>query len=244
MEAFDVNLSRLRFISSCNGAELDGASGYLRPVLPPEDRPVLHFTHLRNLPGILDRGFLMCDRFVRADGILQVECADHEIKARRRSRKVDVPPGGVVADYVPFYFAPRSPMLYKINKGAVSTYADGQDPLVYLVSTPRRLLGAGCPSVFSDGNCAADISVLENEPGRLADHVDWAVMRQARWNNTGDDPDRMRRRMAEFLVHERVPVSAFAELAVRTPARAREVRRLLPHGLRRLPVAVRPSWYY
>lgn len=41
------------------------------------------------------------------------------------------------------------------------TYEDSQDPLIYLVTTPRRLLEAGCDGVFSDGNCTADITVIE-----------------------------------------------------------------------------------
>ncbi|MGW2507899.1 type II toxin-antitoxin system toxin DNA ADP-ribosyl transferase DarT [Streptomyces scopuliridis] len=213
-------------------------------MLPAEDRPIYHFTHVRNLPSVLDQGYAHCDRIVRENRSLRIECGDRDIKERRRSRKVDLPPGGVVADYVPFYFAQRSPMLYKINKGAVPTYTDGQDPLVYLVTTPRELAEAGCTSVFSDGNCAADITAIESDPAQLEAHVDWPVMEQERWNNTAEDPDRMRRRMAEFLVHERVPVSAFTQLATRTRLRADAVRELLRgHGCR-LDVVVRPAWYY
>ncbi|MGI5198568.1 type II toxin-antitoxin system toxin DNA ADP-ribosyl transferase DarT [Streptomyces sp. CA-288835] len=213
-------------------------------MLPPEDRPIYHFTHISNLPNVLDQGCINCDRIVREDRSLQVECGDQAIKERRRLRKVDPFPGGVVADYVPFYFAPRSPMLYKIRKGSVPTYADGQDPLVYLVTSPRRLVETGCVSVFSDGNCAADITAIESDLARLGSHVDWSVMERERWNNTPEDPDRMRRRMAEFLVHERVPVAAVTHLAVRTQSRADAVRQLLDGRNLRLDVIVRPAWYY
>ncbi|MGW1145160.1 type II toxin-antitoxin system toxin DNA ADP-ribosyl transferase DarT [Streptomyces sp. NPDC002454] len=213
-------------------------------MLAPEDSFVYHFTHVRNVPSILEQGFLKCDRIVREEDSLQVECGDVQIKERRRSRKVESGPGGVVSDYVPFYFAPRSPMLYKINKGGVPSYASGQDPLVYLVTTPRRLLSVGCACVFSDGNCAADITVIREDMSQLASCVDWAVMQAERWNNTAEDPDRMRRRMAEYLAHQRVPVDAFERLAVRTDLRAAEVSRILEtHGCP-LDVLVRPSWYY
>ena len=66
---------------------------------------------------------------------LRVEAADLDIKAARKSVQVPLAPYGCVADYVPFYFAPRSPMLYKLHKGGVPNYTGGQDPLVYLVSS-------------------------------------------------------------------------------------------------------------
>ncbi len=112
------------------------------------------------------------------------------------------------------------------------------------MTTPRTLAASGCTSVFSDGNCAADITVIENDVSLLGTHVDWQVMGQERWNNTVEDPDRMRRRMAEFLVHERVPVEAITQLAVRGAACAQTVRATLrAHGAC-AAVDVRPAWYY
>lgn len=64
------------------------------------------------------------------------------------------------------------------------------------------------------------------------------------WNDTAEDPDRMRRRMAEFLVHERVPLRCMAGFAVRTEQMRERVGEMLTaHGVT-LPVLVRPSWYY
>jgi hypothetical protein len=63
---------------------------------------------------------------------LLVEAADLDIKAARKNARVPLSPFGCVADYVPFYFTPRSPMPYKLAKKGVPTYTDGQDPLIYL----------------------------------------------------------------------------------------------------------------
>ena len=107
----------------------------------------MHFTHIDNLPAILDAGELVADS--SAGGLPIREVGDTEVKARRRQRMVGLPPGGVVADYVPFYFAPRSPMMYRIacdhRDGVAGRYPGGDDPLVYLVSSVDRVQAAGLP---------------------------------------------------------------------------------------------------
>jgi hypothetical protein len=114
----------------------------------------MHFTHVRNLPGILAAGCIQADSHVDRSSALQVEVGDLNVKTRRKQRLVPLAPFGQVADYVPFYFAPRSPMLFTLAKGSIPTYSDGQDPLVYLVSRTDSTVSAGLSCLFSDGNCA------------------------------------------------------------------------------------------
>jgi hypothetical protein len=210
----------------------------------PSRHPIVHFTHVRNLPGILAAGCLQSDNLVvRGSGLL-VEAADLEIKASRRRILVPLAPFGCVADYVPFYFAGRSPMLYKIFKGGLPNYAEGQDPLIYLVSTVEAVIEASLRWLFSDGNCAATVTQVFDDLSRLDSVVDWQVMRARMWNNTAEDPDRMRRRMAEFLVHERVPAGCLTEVVVRTQALKVQVEAILAAYGSTLPVRVRPGWYF
>jgi hypothetical protein len=157
---------------------------------------------------------------------------------------VSLAPFGCVADYVPFYFAPRSPMLYVLHKGSVPNYQEGQDPLVYLVSTVEAVADAGDSWLFSDGNCAHTVTQVFNEIELLDTAVDWKVMRARMWANTAEDPDRMRRRMAEFLVHERLEIQRLTEIAVRTPGmKKRLVDQLADQGVA-LRVTVHPGWYF
>ena len=112
---------------------------------------IMHFTHVNNLPGVLVTGYLQADNLVDRSSALKVEAADLDIKAVRKSAQVPLAPYGCVADYVPFYFAPRSPMLYKLHKGRVPNYTNGQDPLVYLVSSAEAVAASGASFVFSGG---------------------------------------------------------------------------------------------
>lgn len=206
--------------------------------------PILHFTHTRNLEGIFSDGYLKSDNLVDRTHELRVEAADLDVKARRRMTSVPLAPFGCVADYVPFYFGPRSPMLYVLHKGSVPNYQEGQDPLVYLVSTVEAVVDARKPCLFSDGNCAHAVTQFFGDIGLLDSAVDWEVMRAKMWANTAEDPDRMRRRMAEFLVYERLETQHLTEIAVRAPDIRRRVEAQLTKLEATLPVVVRPGWYY
>jgi hypothetical protein len=103
---------------------------------------------------------------------------------------------------------------------------------------------AGLRWLFSDGNCAATVTQVFDDLSRPDAVVGWQVMRARMWNNTAEDPDRMRRRMAEFLVHERVPVGCLTEVAVRTHAVELQVEGILAACGSTLPVLVRPGWYF
>lgn len=209
----------------------------------PQRGLLFHFTHLRNLPSVIERG-LRSDSAVRADGMLAVEVGEDRIKEQRRQRTVPIGPGGVVADYVPFYFAARSPMLYTVQRGNVAGYQDGQDPLVYLVTDIPHVQAVGCRFVFTDRNAYYKFAEYEDDPARLDDLVDWPLMEATMWNNTADDPDRMERRMAEFLVHGVVPFQAFTHIGVRSPKTEFAVAELLAVLDHPPKVIVRPAWYY
>lgn len=201
----------------------------------------MHFTHVDNLPGITARHGLCADCVLRFNSVTVRECGDLDIKESRRRTAVRVSPWGVVGEYVPFYFAPRSPMLYKIWKGGVATYQEGQEPLVYLVSSLATVDAAGLSWVGSDGNIAASMSEHTNDWSRLEEIVDWPLMHERVWKNVEDDGDRMRRRMAELLVKELFPDHCIEYLVAKSPAVAHQAR----IGIQgKMPVYVRPNWYY
>jgi hypothetical protein len=208
------------------------------------ERQLFHFTHVRNLRGILAEKQLVSDTVMQSRGGVLSECGDRAVKAERRLRQITVPPYGCPADYVPFYFAPRSPMLYVISRGGVTTYQDGQAPLVYLVTSVDGVMETHRPYVFSDGNCASAITRHFTDLSMMPSVVDWEIMAARYWNNTADDGDRMRRRMAELLVHEYLPVTSVHEVATYDHDHAQQVRHLLREAGAELPVTVRPEWYY
>jgi hypothetical protein len=74
--------------------------------------------------------------------------------------------------------------------------------------------------------------------------VDWAVIDHWSWKNTEEDPDRKRRKQAEFLVHQSFPWSWVEGIAVIDPTVAQQVEALLGQAQHQPPVTVQPRWYY
>ncbi|MDP4013925.1 MAG: DUF4433 domain-containing protein [Candidatus Nanopelagicales bacterium] len=97
------------------------------------------------------------------------------IKQRRLHTLVPVAPFGVVADYVPFYFAPRSPMLFAIHRNQVAGHRGGQEPIVYLVVSLEELLPVASV-VFTDRNASLAIAQFSSDSRAATSLVDWDLM--------------------------------------------------------------------
>ena len=202
-----------------------------------------HFTSIKNLPTIIEHG-LLAELAASAAGVVEVDVGNRGIKGGRRRRVVPVGPAGVVADYVPFYFAPRSPMMFSIFKGNVPEYQDGIEPLAYLLTTVERLAELRLPLVFTDRNASLAHTKFSVRTADLDSMIDWGLMRARYWADTAEEPDRRERRMAECLVHQRVPWDAFHRLGVCSRARASEADRALRRYRQGLPVDTRGDWYF
>lgn len=209
----------------------------------PVPTRVYHFSYIDHLASIVAEG-LLADSAVSGSDRLTMEIGQRSIKAQRRQRSVPCHPGGVVADYVPFYFAPRSPMLYAVKAGRVPEYQAGQEPLAYLVTSVERLVSSGLTPVFTDRNAALAIAHFTGDVTELDDLVDWELMEARYWANTPDEPDRRERRMAECLVRGRVPWEAFEEVGVISPQRRLQAERLLRGAGAPLRVLSHPEWYF
>ncbi|HYP02287.1 MAG TPA: DUF4433 domain-containing protein [Pyrinomonadaceae bacterium] len=204
---------------------------------------IYHITHIRNLPSILEHGCLWCDTERLARGLNTVGIAHQHIKDRRARRPVPVSQRGTLADYVPFHFAPRSPMLYSIYRGNVEGYTEGQRPVLHLVSTAEQVVRSDLPFAFTNGHAEMATSHFYEDLTDL-NNVDWTIMQATYWKDTPDDGTRKWRRQAEFLVHNRFPVSLIGEIGVISSQRAEEVKQILAAAGSEIQVAVRPNWYY
>ena len=134
-------------------------------------------------------------------------------------------------------------MLSAIHHRSVEGYRGGQRWIVYLVTTVERLVASGADCIFSDGNAATWKTRFFDDLDHLDEAVDWEVVNARTWKSL-DDPDRDRRRQAEFLVHQRVPLRLIEGLVAKDQAVRDRVAAIVAEADVTLPVTVRPAWYF
>jgi ssDNA thymidine ADP-ribosyltransferase, DarT len=205
---------------------------------------VYHITHLNNLSLILNVGGLMAVNELRRSNLTYQNIAYEQIQDRRARAIVPCGAGGVLHDYVPFYFAPRSPMLYTIHRGNVPGYQDGQALIIHLVSSAEAVEAAGIAFAFTDGHAVMDYSDFYDDLDALEDVIDWELMESRYWRDTDDDPNRKCRRQAEFLAYNFVPWSLIHSIGVSSPQIKQQVEQVLQNVNLSIPVSVRSTWYY
>lgn len=205
---------------------------------------IFHFTHVGNLPEILESGCIFCQSRL-PEGRRSVDISYYDIQERRKRKLVKCGPGGNLHDYVPLYFAPRSPMMYRISRGGLEGYEGGTAPLVYFVSSVQKIHEAGLGFVFTEGHPIKAFTRFFDDVARLGE-VDWEVMRSKLWYDDDEHPDRKRRRQAEFLVYGEFPWSEVEFLVVKTRSMERRVENFLEASTSDVsrPVKVLPNWYF
>ena len=103
--------------------------------MPAPAKPkIYHIVHVDRLPLIVSDGFIWSDAEVMKRGCAGTTIGMSRIKAHRlKELTLDCHPGLYVGSCAPFYFCPRSVMLYLIHKrNEELAYKGGQEPIVHL----------------------------------------------------------------------------------------------------------------
>lgn len=201
---------------------------------------VYHITHIDNLPSIIADGFLWCDHEQRKRGSNHQNIAYPHIKERRLKHPVKVAGGGTLGDYVPFYFGPRSIMLFVIFNGH-DKYKGGQEPIVHLVSSVATIAKQNNVLLYTDRHADLGYAQQFDDLTILQSKVDLGIMQDKYWASSQDSKEK---RQAEFLVHNSCPWSVIEEIGVHNSNTASKVREILLKATHQPRICVRKTWYY
>ncbi|OEZ80826.1 hypothetical protein JAB8_51030 [Janthinobacterium sp. HH106] len=207
--------------------------------IDPSKTPIYHITDIANLESIIQNGGLHSDVALAQARVEPTNIGHANIKWRRMHvNKVQCCGDRFVGEFVPFYFCPRSPMLYTVNNGNTGRPVGCQTGILHLVSDVLRGSSLGRQWAVSDGNAGSAYPTFSNAPGVL-DTVNWAIIKSNQWAGP-----RMNAKQTEFLVADFYPITSFTSIGCNTEQTAATTRAILfQHGIQ-IEVNVLPHWYY
>jgi hypothetical protein len=202
----------------------------------PEKIWIYHITDVANLPAILAGGGLCADTLMAEKNSTVI---GYEHIKERRLNQIRVPccDGRFVGEFVPFYFCPRSPMLYTINKGRTGRLPGCQQTILHLVSTLAIGIGLKRAWAISDGNAGAFHTSFYTTLDAIK-ALDWPAIRATDWKG------KQHQKSAEFLVSDFFPWEGFHTIGCQNSAIAGHVKTLLQPQTHHPLVEVKPLWYY
>ena len=224
----------------------------VRPQWHIERTPIFHITSIDNLQNIFKEGFLYSTNHAPCD---HTSIANEEIQSRRAEKPVVIEPNGVIHDYVPFYFAPRSPMLFSNCKGNHEN-AKPQEDIVYIVCNAQNIHSNNLPYVFYDRHAVLATAKPYNDIQHL-NSVDWELFFELPlcgqfskfWQYKVDEnhPKWIKRpevRQAEFLVYEKLDWSFFDYIVTMNKERTSQVESILSSFGVTLDVKTDQTYYF
>lgn len=212
--------------------------------MPTPAKPkIYHIVHLDRLACIAQNG-LFSDAEVMRKKLCGTTIGMNRIKQSRLTlRELTSHPGLKVGYCVPFYFCPRSVMLYVIHQANHPdlAYRGGQGRILHLQADlhqtvawadRQRLRWAFTLSNAGSGYFTdlADLSHLEE--------IDWQAVEARQWQDCRE------KKQAEFLVEKSFPWELVDTIGVASEAVRRQVAELLSDFGHRPRVALEPDWYY
>ncbi len=209
---------------------------------PPERPRIYHICHVDRLPSIVADGHLWCDREIAARTPPGTVIGMRRIKARRLGLPLSSHPGLCVGDCVPFYFGPRSVMLFLIHRRHRElVYQGGQEAIVHLEAD----LNTAVDWARSNGQRWA-FTLSNASSYYFQDRADLALLGQVDWEavGAGDWASCKEAKQAEFLLEHRFPWHLVRRIGVHSAPMVSRVNSALSGVPHRPRVEVRPEWYY
>lgn len=197
-----------------------------------------HITDVSNLATIIAKGGLLSDVAISNSGGPAVMIGYSHIKERRMTQyRVPCAGNRFVGEFVPFYYCPRPPMLFVMNKGSTGRPAGGQTSVVHLVSTVQKAIDLDRPWAISDCNAGSDYAQFYNDIDKL-DALNWVAIQETYWQSVASA------KQAEFLVADHFPWAAIVGIACHNAKIKDKVEELLAPLNHKPKVITKPDWYY
>ncbi len=168
-------------------------------------------THIQNMEYDMQHGLYIAKSLNANSNYLQI--GDSTLISYRKELPAPNPPGGTLADYIPFYLGPRSPMLYQIATGWEDIQQYPQEVIVYYISSVPKIKEHNLEYFFTDGHARSSTSIPYTSDDDF-DNLDWDTIHNTYWKSDETDLRRKEKKQSELLVKNHMPVSCIQYIGV------------------------------
>jgi len=213
-------------------------------VTVPANPKIYHILHVDRLTSVIADGCLWCDAEIARRGHAGTTIGMNNIKQRRLNElTLASHPGLYVGECVPFYFCPRSIMLYLIHRAnhPELSYRGGQTPIIHLEADLSAAVAwadeNGRRWAFTLSNAGAYYFEDRNNLTQLHE-LDWDAIQARDWQRKKEG------KQAEFLIEHSFPWQLVERIGVMNRTIYTQVVHALAGAAHQPPVEVRRDWYY
>jgi hypothetical protein len=215
----------------------------------PENPKIYHIVHVDNLASIIADGFIWSDAAMMQRQGIVTTIGMSGIKARRLNElSLSCHPGLRVGGCTPFYFCPRSIMLYMIYmRNEELSYKGGQEPIVHLEADLHATVAWADQNrrrwAFTLSNAGAYYFEHRADLSKL-DEINWAAVQARKWSGGNVSRSVKEGKQAEFLIEHAFPWHLVERIGVHSARIAPAVAQAMQAATHRPRVEVKPDWYY
>ena len=212
----------------------------------PSNPKIYHITHVNNLASIVNNQGLVSDAN-RITNQLPCSLVGMSTIKQRRLQEIEVScyPGTKVGQYVPFYFCPRSIMLYILHRGNHSeiTYTGGQQPIVHLQADLYSVIqwadSQGINWAFSDRNAGAYLATFYNNISDIS-QLNWSAIKATDFR----DAQIKEGKQAEFLMFDFFPWQLIEKIGTFNNTIVPNIQNILTSIKHQPMISVERNWYF
>ena len=216
----------------------------------PAEPKIYHIVHVDRLPSIIANGFLWCDEEAVQRSLPGTKIGMKDIK-RRRLKELTLTSHQdlYVGQCVPFYFCPRSVMLYVLYKAnrPELLYLDGQELIVHLEADLYQTVAwAGEDRqrwAFTLSNAGACYAEDHSDLSQLGE-IDWCAVQSDHWSGGEILPSVKEGKQAEFLVERHFPWKLVSRIGVYSHPAYNCAGAALEAATHKPPVEIKRNGYY
>lgn len=212
----------------------------------PARPKIYHIVHVDRLPSIIANGGLWCDAIVVQRRPPGTTIGMNDIKRRRLEElTLSSHPGLYIGQCVPFYFCPRSIMLYLLYQANHQelTYRGGQGPIIHLEADLYETVAwaqqHGRRWAFTLSNAGARYVEDRADLAQL-NEINWEAVQARNWAGKLKEG-----KQAEFLFERKFPWHLVERIGVYSRPVYQQAVNALQSGAHRPLVEIKKDeWYY